>query len=62
MKTTTKENGAVVLTADEGMRLYNGRGVYALEVLLGKYGSASDWQEVSEAEYEATLKQTEISN
>lgn len=51
-------NGITVLTADDGMKLTNGEAVGAT-VCLGVKDSADNWQEVTEAEAEAMLAQTQ---
>ena len=48
------------ITAEEGMILTNGK-VYLKEVCLTKNSNASDWVEITEAEYQEILKNQEDS-
>lgn len=46
------------LTAAEGMVLTNGN-AYSKEIYLGKNDKAENWHEITDAEYEAILKEQE---
>ena len=46
------------LTASEGMVLTNGE-AYSKEIYLGKNDKAENWYEITDAEYEAILKEQE---
>ena len=47
------------ITADEGMWLTNGQGVYSKEVYLGKNDSVVNWYEITDYEYENIVKEQE---
>lgn len=47
------------ITADEGMWLTNGQGVYSKEVYLGKYDSIINWHEITDEEYQRIIKEQE---
>ena len=44
------------IKAGSGFILTNGQGVYSEKVYLGKYDKPSNWQEITEEEYEEILK------
>ena len=47
-----------VLTAEEGKLLTNGE-AFGKTVRIGRCGNASNWHEITEAEYEKILKEQE---
>lgn len=59
MTTMTTDNGITVLSPAEGMRLTDGETVAEGEVFLGVNSSLSNWREVTEAEAEEMIAETE---
>ena len=59
MKQTTIELRKIV--ADEGYVLTNGE-AYGKEIYLGKNDSAENWHEITEAEYNEIMKQSDLDN
>lgn len=59
MTTRTTENGIIVLTPADGMRLTDGETVAEGEVYLGANASPDTWREVTEAEADAILAEDE---
>lgn len=49
------------LTAADGMVLTNGE-TYGTEIYLGKNDKAENWHEITQAEYDAILKEQEEAN
>lgn len=47
------------ITASEGMVLTNGE-AYSKEIYLGKNDKADNWHEITDAEYEAILKEQSL--
>lgn len=54
----TIENGVIVLTADDGMKLTNGE-AFGTIVHLGVNDSADNWHEVTETEAEKMMEEVE---
>lgn len=45
------------ITADEGMWLTNGQGVFSKEVYLGRNDKAENWHEITEDEYNRIIEE-----
>lgn len=52
------DNGTIVLIADDGMVLTD-KSSFGTTVRLGKEADAENWHEITDAEYEAILKEHE---
>lgn len=61
MTTWTTDNGIMVLSPTEGMRLTDGETVAEGEVYLGANAAPGTWREVTEAEAEEIRKEAESS-